>query len=177
MINERMLTAINKQIKNELESSYLYLSMTTYFHSESLDGMAHWMRCQTHEEIVHAMKFYNFIIDRGAQVKLMDLSRLKTNWASPIEAWEDTYKHEQQITGNINDLITIAREEKEYASEPLLAWFVEEQVEEEANVSKVVEQLEILGNDKPGLIMLDRELGGRAFLQGSPFDPLAIKNA
>ncbi|MBT4362994.1 MAG: ferritin [Desulfobacterales bacterium] len=177
MINERMLTAINEQIKNELESSYLYLSMTAYFHSESLDGMAHWMRCQTNEEIVHAMKFYNFIIDRGAQVKLLNLSQLKTNWASPIEAWKDAYKHEQQITGNINDLITIAREEKEYASEPLLAWFVEEQIEEEANVSKVVEQLEILENDKPGLLMLDRELGGRAFLQGSPFDPLSIKNA
>jgi len=171
-----MLTAINEQIKNELESSYLYLSMTAYFHSESLDGMAHWMRCQTHEEIIHEMKFYNFIIDRGAKVKLLDLSQLKTNWASPIEAWKDAYKHEQQITGNINDLITIAREEKEYASEPLLAWFVEEQIEEEANVSKVVEHLEILENDKPGLIMLDRELGSRVFLQGSPFDPLSIKN-
>ncbi len=176
MINERVVTAINEQIKNEIESAYLYLSMAAYFHDKSLDGMAHWMRCQTHEEFAHAMKFYNFIIDRGAEIKLKDVAQLKTKWSSPLDAWKEAFNHEQKITGNINDLIAIAREEKDYASEPLLAWFSEEQVEEEANTSKVVEQLEIIENDKTGLLLIDRELGSRVFTPGSPFDPVAIKN-
>ena len=175
-MNERMTHAMNEQIKNELESAYLYLSMAAYFHAEGLDGMAHWMRCQTHEEMIHAMKFYNFIVERGAKVNLLNLAQLKTDWASPLEAWKEAYQHEQKITGNINDLIALAREERDYASEPILAWFVEEQVEEEASTSKVVEELEMIEGHKPGLLMIDRELGSRAFPQGSPLDPGAVNS-
>lgn len=177
MIPQRVNEAINEQIKNELESYYIYLSMVAYFHSISLDGMAHWMRCQAHEEMIHAMKFMDHIIDRGGKVTLMDLKQLKPEWSSPLEAWEDTYKHEQFITSKINELTTIAREEKDYPCEPLLAWFSAEQIEEEATASKIAAEVAMVGEAKSGLILLDRELGGRVFPAGSPFDPVAYAQA
>jgi ferritin len=177
MIGDRLLQAINDQIKNELESYYIYHSMAAYFHSISLDGMAHWMRCQAHEEMTHAMKFFDHIIDRGGKVLLQDLKQIKTDWSSPAEAFSDAYKHEQFISGKINELTTIAREERDYASEPILAWFSDEQIEEEANSSKIADELEMVGGDKSALLMLDRELGNRPFPPGSPLDPAAYKGA
>jgi ferritin len=177
MIGERLLKAMNDQIKNEMESYYIYHSMAAYFHSISLDGMAHWMRCQSHEEMIHAMKFFDHIIDRGGRVILQDLKQLKTEWSSPGEAFKDAYAHEQFISGKINELTTIAREEKEYASEPLLSWFSDEQVEEEATTGKIAEELEMVGDSKSALLMLDRELGARVFTAGSPFDPTAYNAA
>ena len=102
---------MNEQIKHELESSYIYLSMVAYFHSQNLDGMAHWMRCQVHEETIHAMKFFDHIISRGGAVVLLDLKQLKLTWESPLEAWKDAYAHEQFVTAKIHNLIKIAREE------------------------------------------------------------------
>jgi ferritin len=173
MIGERLNKAINDQIKNELESYYIYLSMAAYFHSISLDGMGHWMRSQAHEEMSHAMKFFEHIIDRGGKVVLQDLRQLKTEWGSPLEAFKDAFEHEKFISGKINELTSIAREEKDYASEPLLAWFSDEQVEEEANAGKITDQLEMVGEDKSGLLMLDRELAQRPYPPGSPLDPSA----
>lgn len=177
MIPERVNEAFNEQIKNELESYYIYLSMAAYFHSLSLDGMAHWMRCQAHEETIHAMKFMDHIIDRGGKVTFMDLKQLKTSWTSPVEAWEDALKHEQFITSKINALTTVAREERDYASEPMLAWFLSEQIEEEATSSKIASEVAMVADAKAGLIMLDRELSSRAFPAGSPFDPAAYSQA
>ncbi len=173
MIPERVNQAMNEQIRNELESYYIYLSMAAYFHSISLDGMAHWMRSQAHEEMEHAMKFMDHILDRGGKVKLLDLKQLKTEWSSPLEAWEDAYKHEQFISSKINELTTISREEKDYPSEPLLAWFAAEQIEEEATSGKIADEIAMVGDAKAGLILLDRELGSRAFPAGSPLDPAA----
>ena len=170
MMSDRLLKAMNEQVKNELESYYIYLSMAAYFHDSSLDGMAHWMRCQAHEEMVHAMKFFDHIIDRGGQVMLQDLAQLKTEWSSPAEAFQDAYNHEQFITGKISELTAIAREEKEFTSEPLLSWFLDEQVEEEATSGKVAAEIEMVGNDKSALLMLDRELGSRAYPAGSPLE-------
>ena len=177
MIGERLLKAMNDQIKNELESYYIYLSMAAYFHSISLDGMGHWMRCQAHEEMIHAMKFFDHINDREGKIVLQDLAQLKIEWDSPAEAFMDAYKHEQFITSKINELTSIAREEKDYASEPLLAWFSDEQIEEEATTGKIAAELEMIGNDKSALLMLDRELGARVFPAGSPIDPAAYKAA
>lgn len=165
---------MNDQIKHELESYYIYLSMAAYFESISLDGMGHWMRCQAHEEMIHAMKFFGHMVDRGGKVVLQDLKQLKTEWSSPLEAFKDAYQHEQFISGKINDLTTIAREEKEYASEPLLSWFSDEQVEEEASTSKIADQLELVEDNKSALLLIDRELGARVFPAGSPFDPTAV---
>lgn len=161
---------MNAQIKHEMESFYIYLSMSAYFSEQNLDGMAHWMRAQAHEEMIHAMKFYDHILDRGGQVFLMDLKQIKPKWESPLEAWQDTLEHEKFITGKINSLMKISREENDYASEPLLIWFINEQIEEEKNAEKILREMEMVGASKEGLIMLDRELAARAFVAGSPLN-------
>jgi ferritin len=173
MIGEKTKVAMNQQIKHELESFYIYLSMAAYFHERNLDGMAHWMRCQAHEEMIHAMKFYDHILDRGGQVTLMDLKQIKTKWETPLEPWKDAYEHEKLITGKINNLIKISREENDYASEPLLSWFLNEQIEEEKNTEKVAREMSMVENSKEGILMLDRELATRIFTAGSPLDPAA----
>jgi len=177
MIGKKLNDAMNEQIKNELESYYIYLSMAAWLHSKALDGMGHWMRVQAHEEMLHAMKFFNHLIDRGGKVALKDLKQLKTQWKSPLEVFQDAFEHEKFISKKINDLMSIARQEKEFASEPLLAWFTNEQIEEESNATKITEQLEMVGADKSGLLMLDRELAARVYPPGSPLNPVAAPAA
>jgi ferritin len=125
--------------------------------------MAQWMHAQTLEELTHAQKFYDHIVDRDGRVALLPLNIKKTEWSSPLEAFQDAYKHEQFITGKINDLVKLAREEKDFAADAMLQWFVDEQVEEEASTSKVVQDLKLVGDNGHGLLMLDRELGARTF--------------
>ncbi len=173
MIAEKIRYTMNEQIKHELESFYLYLSMTAYFHSQNLDGMAHWMRCQAHEEMIHAMKFYDHILDRGGVITLLDLKQIKTTWKKPLDAWQDAYEHEKFITGKIVELTKISREENDYISEPLLSWFLNEQIEEEKSTDKVSRDLVMVENSKEGILMLDRELATRVFTAGSPIDPAA----
>lgn len=173
MINEKVRNAMNEQVKLELESFYIYMSMVAYFHNQGLDGMAHWMRCQAHEEMIHAMKFFDHILDRGGAVTLLDLKQIKTTWKEPLEAWQDAYEHEKFITGKINGLTKISREENDYTSEPLLSWFLNEQIEEEKNTEKVSRELAMVKGSKEGILMLDRELAARVFPAGSPLDPLA----
>lgn len=177
MVNPKVEKIMNEQIKHEMESFYIYMSMAAYFHAENLDGMAHWMRSQAHEEMVHAMKFFDHINDRGGKVKLMDLKQLKTEWSSPLEAWEDAYEHEQFISGKINEIMSVVREEKDYPAEPLADWFVNEQIEEEANTSKIAAEMQRIENSKGGLFMMDRELGNRPFPAGSALDPAAYQAA
>jgi ferritin len=161
MINEKVRKAINEQIKHELESAYIYLSMVAYFHSINMDGMAQWMRVQTREEVAHAMKFFDHVQQRDGRVELQPLKPLKTDWSSPLEAFQDAYKHELFITGKINDLVKLAREQGDEPAAILLQWFVSEQVEEEANASKIVQTLERVGDSGPGLLMVDSQLGKR----------------
>jgi ferritin len=177
MIGKKLNDAMNEQIKNELESYYIYLSMAAWLHSKALDGMGHWMRVQAHEEMLHAMKFFNHLIDRGGKVALKDLKQLKVQWKSPLEVFQDALEHEKFISKKINELMSIARQEKEFASEPLLAWFTNEQIEEESNATKITEQLGMVGADKSGLLMLDRELAARVYPPGSPFNPVAAPAA
>ncbi len=173
MIPKKVRDIMNEQIKFELESYYIYLSMAAYFHSSNLDGMAHWMRCQAHEEMIHAMKFFDHILDRGETVELLDVKQLKTSWKSPLEAWKDAAAHEKYITGKIHGIVKIARKENDFSSESLLNWFTKEQIEEEQNTDKIAGQLEMVGDDKHALLMLDRELAARVFFAGSPLDPAA----
>jgi ferritin len=135
------------------------------------------MRCQAHEEMIHAMKFYDHIIDRGGIVTLQDLKQLKMKWKTPLEAWQDAYEHEKFVTGKINNLTKISREENDYTSEPILSWFLNEQIEEEKNTEKVARELALVGNSKEGILILDRELGTRIFTAGSPLDPAAYNVA
>jgi len=162
MIGQRVEQAFNEQIKHELESSYLYLAMSGYFLGQSLDGMAQWMRAQAQEELGHAMRFFDHIDERGGTVKLAALGLLANAWDSPLAAFEAALEHERFITGKINHLVDLARQESDHAGEIFLQWFVSEQVEEESSVSKVVDLLKRVGDSAQALLLADRELGTRA---------------
>ena len=163
MISEKIQQAFNDQINAETHSAYLYWSMVAYFESINLTGFASWMRCQAQEEMVHATKFFDFINERGGRVRLTAIEAPATEWDSPLAAFEAAYTHEQYITGRINDLVKLAREENDHAAEIFLQWFVTEQVEEEASADEVVQQLKLMAGAPGGLFMLDRELGPRVF--------------
>ncbi len=160
-MNPKVEKAFNEQINHELHSAYIYLAMAAFFDAKNLEGMANWMRVQVKEEYEHAMKFYAHINDRGGRVALQAVAQPKGEWGSPLDAWKDAYKHEQFITSKIHDLVKLSRDEKDYAAENFLAWFVNEQVEEEVNTSKVVDTLEMIGPSGSGLVMLDKTLGKR----------------
>jgi ferritin len=156
-----MQKGLNAQMIAELYSSYLYLSMNAYFKSVNLDGFANWMYAQAQEELMHGMKFYGFINQRGGRVTLAGIAAPPTEWDGPMAVFEDTLKHEQKVTGLINDLVEVALEERDHATQVFLQWFVTEQVEEEDSVGNVIEQLKLLGDAKGGLFMMDRELAKR----------------
>jgi ferritin len=162
MMNEKVQDAMNEQIKNELYSAYLYLSMSAYCESINLPGCAHWMRLQEQEEKFHAMKFFDFIHERGGRVTLQAIDQPPVEFESPLNVFEETLEHEQKVTAMINDLYALAVEEKDYASQIFLQWFVTEQVEEEDSASQIIEMLRMIGDNQQGLLMLDRELGERA---------------
>ena len=163
MLSSKMLTELNKQVNAELYSSYLYLSMAAFFESKGLKGFASWMRCQTQEEVVHGMKIFGYIGERGESVKLTTIDAPATEWASPLAVFEETLKHEQLVTSLINNLVNVATEEKDHATSNFLQWFVAEQVEEEASATDVLDQLKIAKDSPQALLMLDRELGSRVF--------------
>jgi len=167
MLTEKMQTALNGQLNAELYSSYLYLSMNAYFKSVNLDGFANWMHYQAQEELEHSLKFYDFIIQRGGKVVLSQIEAPPTEWDSPMAVFEATLAHEQKVTGLINDLVEIAHEERDHATNIFLQWFVSEQVEEEESVGGVLEQLKLMGDAKGGLFILDRELAKRSPSGGS----------
>ena len=161
MLSSKVQDAFNKQINAELYSGYLYLSMAAYFESKDLKGMANWMTVQAGEERAHAMRFYDFINDRSGRVLLTQIEAPKTEWKSPLEAFEDAYKHEIKITAMINELFTLVAIEKDGAGHDFLEWFCREQVEEEAQVQLIVAQIKLVGGNGVGLYMIDQELGKR----------------
>ncbi|MGI8909133.1 MAG: ferritin [Rubrobacteraceae bacterium] len=161
MLGENIQGAMNEQIKNELYSAYQYLSMAAYCESANLPGFAQWMRNQSREETEHAMKFYDFILDRNGQVVLQAIEGPVVGFGSPLEVFERALDHEQKVTAMINDLYGLAVAENDYASQTFLQWFVTEQVEEEKNAGDVVETLKMVGDKSEALFLLDRELGQR----------------
>ena len=161
MISEKMQKALNDQINAEFFSAYLYLAMAAYFEEKNLSGFAHWMEVQYEEESEHAMKIYKYINNRGGRVQLNAIEKPQAEWDSPLMAFEAAYKHEQYITGRINDLMKLAVELNDFTTQSFLQWYLDEQVEEEANVDEIVQSFQLMGNDKRGLFMLDRELKQR----------------
>jgi ferritin len=161
MLSKKIETSLNEQLNAEMYSSYLYLSMNAFFKSINLDGFANWMQAQAQEELMHAMKFYDFINQRGGRVVLSQIEAPPIEWSSPVEVFEETLKHEQKVTGLINGLVEIALAEHDHATNIFLQWFVTEQVEEEESVGNVLQQLMLLGDEKNGLFMIDRELAKR----------------
>lgn len=163
MISDKMQEALNKQINAELYSGYLYLAMSAYYQSQNLPGFANWMYIQMQEEQAHAQIIYNYLVARGGRVLLMSIDQPPAVWSDPAAPFQNAYEHEQKVTGLIYDLVSMAMEEKDYATNAMLQWFVNEQVEEEETALGIVEQLRMAGSAPAGLMMLDRELGARVF--------------
>ncbi len=160
MLSDRMQSALNDQINLELSAFYTYLSVTAYFEEQGLRGFASWMRHHSNEEMMHAMKLYDYIHERRGRVTLLPIGEPPHNWATALAAFEDALRHEQKVTAAINRLVDLAREERDHATNSFLQWFVDEQVEEEAVVDAVINDLQRIGDFGPGLYMLDRQLGG-----------------
>lgn len=161
MISQKMQDALNEQVNAELYSAYMYLSMSAYFASANLPGFANWMKIQAKEETGHAMKIYDFLIERAGRVTLKAIEAPPAEWKSPLDTFEATFKHEQKVTGLINDLVNLAIEEKDHATGSFLQWFVNEQVEEEASADAVVQQLKLVKDSPGALFMIDNQLSRR----------------
>jgi len=163
-MDEKMQEALNKQLNAEVYSAYLYLSMSAYFQSVNLSGFANWMRVQWQEELAHGLKFYDYVNERGGRVILQAVDEPPSEWDSALAAFQDTYRHEQKVTGMINKLVDLAVEARDHATNNFLQWFVSEQVEEEASADEVLQKLKLVGDDPSGLFMIDQELGQRVFV-------------
>ncbi|MBP2132811.1 ferritin [Methanomicrobium sp. W14] len=158
--------ALNDQIRWEFYSSYLYLSMSSWYESRSLRGFANWEYVQAQEERDHAIKIYQYVISRGGRVKLQPVEAPPFEWKSPLEAFEMALEHEQKVTSLINELVNLAIKEKDHATNNMLQWFVDEQIEEESDAGQIVEQLKMIEKDGGGsglLYMLDKELATRVY--------------
>ena len=162
MINKPMQDAMNDQINRELYSSYLYLSMAAYLEDRNLPGFAHWMRVQEAEERGHAMKLYDFMVERGGRVMLNAIDAPKAEWNSTLELAEEVAAHEAKITASINALYELALKEKDYPTQIMLQWFITEQVEEEKNAAEIVANLKLIEDRGTAVLMLDHRLAKRA---------------
>jgi ferritin len=161
MLSKSMQNAINEQIKNELFSSYLYLSMAAHFEAENLPGFANWMKVQSKEEAEHAMKFYEYIYDRGGRVTLKGIDQPQTSFKTPIEVFKQVLEHERKVTAMIHKLYELALKESDYPSQVMLQWYIKEQVEEEKNAGTIIEQLKMAGDSSAALMMADRQFAMR----------------
>jgi ferritin len=162
MIKKPMQDAMNEQINKELFSSFLYLSMAAYFEAKNLSGFGNWMRIQAEEEREHAMKFYNFILERGGNVVLKAIDAPKTEWNSNLEVAEEVAAHEAKVTASIYALYELALQEKDYPAQVMLQWFITEQVEEERNAADLVADLKLIEERGTAVLMLDKQLGKRS---------------
>jgi len=163
MIGDKMAGALNTQLNREMYSAYLYMSMSAYSTSIGLEGFANWFMVQYYEEMVHAMKFYDYINGQGGRVKLMAIEQPPADFAGPLDTFEKTLKHEKLVTSLIHKLVELSRAEKDQATNLFLQWFVKEQVEEEENARDLVAKLKEAGDSKDALLTLDKELAARIF--------------
>lgn len=161
MLSDALQVAFNEQINREIHSAYIYRAMASEMSAQNFPGMTNWMKMQADEEMEHAEKFITFVEDRGNPVIWGAIDKPEADASSPIKAFQAALGHEKKITGHINDLYKMALEEADYASQSLLQWFIDEQVEEEASVGLVVGRLERAGDDGMGLLLIDAELGTR----------------
>jgi ferritin len=164
MLKEKVQKELNNQVNKELFSAYLYLAMAAYFESLALKGFANWMNVQSQEEMTHAMRIYTYINNKGGRVELSAIEAPKKKWKDPLNAFEDAYEHEKVITKSIDDVMTVAVEEKDYATQRMLDWFINEQVEEESNATEIIEKIKLAGLQTAGMLFLDKELSTRTFI-------------
>lgn len=160
-IDPAVQDAINEQIRNEFYSAYLYLAMSAHFENESLLGFAKWMRMQAREELTHGMKLFDYLGDRGARVELRAVEAPPSSFPSALEIFRQALAHEREVTAMIHRLFSLAAEKNEYPTQAALLWFIDEQVEEEKTSADIVAQLEMVGDSRTALLLLDREMASR----------------
>lgn len=161
MLHKKMTQALNGQINKEMYSAYLYMAMSAHANSIGLKGFANWFMVQYHEEMYHAMKMYEYVQRQGEDVVLKQIETPPATFKSPLDMFEQTLAHEQYITKSINELMELAIEKKDHATQIFLEWYVTEQVEEEDNDNDIIAQLKLIKDHPQALLMLDRELAGR----------------
>ncbi len=158
MFSKEIQSALNEQINSEFLAWYTYLAMSSYFKSVNLSGFARWMEKQATREMAHAMKIYEFLHEREAPVGFKSISKPPADWRSPLDAISEAYRREQESSGRINDLVDLAMKNRAHATNTFLQWFVNEQVEEEARLRAIVKKLELVGDDRYGLFLIDRDM-------------------
>ena len=168
MLTDKMVEGLNEQINKEIYSAYLYLGMASYASTLGLNGFVNWFNVQVKEELNHAQKMYDYVVQQGYRVMLKAIDEPPQNFKSPINLFEETLAHERIVTGLINNLVKIAKEESDNATDIFLQWYVTEQVEEEANPTEIIQKLKLTGKDGNGLLMIDNELAQRIF---TPIQP------
>lgn len=161
MISEKMQAELNEQVNKEFYSAYMYLAMSAYCNTIGLPGFAHWMRMQFEEESLHVTKMYDYILDQGGAVHLKAIEEPAKEYGTPVDIFQATLEHEQFVTGLIHKLMDLAIQERDYATQTFLQWYVTEQVEEESNVNDILAPLRMVGDDKGGLMMIDQQLAQR----------------
>ncbi len=164
-LDPKLTKLLNEQINNEMSSSYIYLAMAAYFELTPYAGFAKWMFAQSQEETMHALKFYQYVVDRDAKVELKPIAQPPADFTSPLDAFERSLAQEEKVTQQINDLYDEAEKVKDHAAKNLLLWFLNEQMEEEKTVREMLDRLKLAGNDPASLLVLDREAGAR---KGAP---------
>ncbi len=168
MIKKTLENALNEQINAEFHSAYIYLSMSSYFLSVGLAGYANWMRVQYQEELAHATRFFDYVNERGGRVTLSPIAEVQVDFSGIVDVFEKTLEHEQLVTGMINKLMDISIQESDHATKSFLQWFVDEQVEEEANVDQILNNLKLIKGEGQGLLMMDREMQTRVYVNPFP---------
>lgn len=161
-MDKAVQAAVNRQIAREFQAGYLYLAMSAHFDQASLLGFASWMRLQAQEELLHAMRLFDFMNQRGATVKLDAVEAPPTDFGKPLSLFEDALAHEKEVTKLIHELYDLAVDKHDHATQLELQWFITEQVEEENSIGTVVDQLRMAGENEAAVLILDRELGTRS---------------
>jgi ferritin len=161
MLSETVQQALNKQITYEFSASHAYMAMAAYFESLNLAGFASWFRVQSDEEREHAERIFDYVVDRGGRVALGPLPEPQSEFANPLDAMEHALQHERNVSAAINEIYALATRENDYATQSMLRWFVDEQVEEEKNADDVIQRLKLVGSNGTGLLLIDRQLAER----------------
>jgi len=168
MLDKKIEKALNEQINAEMWSAYLYLSMAAYCHAEGQPGMASWFEVQFQEEQDHAKILFNYVNSRDGRVELMPIEAVPTEWKGILDVFEETLRHEQKVTALINKLYALTHEQNDFATQSMLKWFIDEQVEEEESAKTIIDNIKMIKDNGYGIYMLDKELGARTYTQASP---------
>ncbi|MFC1601717.1 ferritin [Candidatus Sumerlaeota bacterium] len=169
MISKKIQKSLNDQLNYEMFSAYVYMAMQAHLDSIGLQGMANWLKIQTHEEMIHAMMIFNYLNEAGGRVILKTIDAPPEKWDTPLAAFEHAYEHECGVTKRIHKIVDQAQAESDHATNNFLQWFVAEQVEEEASVDQIIQRLKLVADTPGGLFLIDQELAQRIFTMPSNF--------